>query len=253
MTVSHAMVLAAGLGTRMRPLTYTTPKPLVPVAGKPLIDWALDALARAGVTDAVVNLHHLGEQIETHVASRTAPNVTFVREDPVLETGGGVENALAHLGDGPFFVANSDGLWLDAPEETPALARLATAWDDATMDGLLLLHDPQTAFGYDGPGDFVIEESVIGGGGRLARRQEGDTDAMVFTGVQLLHPRLFTSYPGGAPGGAYSLNVLYDRALAAGRLYGLVHSGEWHHVGTIAALEQSDAHIRTLDWLEGHS
>lgn len=244
MTVSHAMVLAAGLGTRMRPLTHTTPKPLVPVAGKPLIDWALDALARAGVTDAVVNLHHLGEQIETHVASCTAPNVTFVREDPVLETGGGVENALAHLGDGPFFVANSDGLWLDAPGDEAALARLAGAWDDATMDGLLLLHDPQTAFGYDGPGDFVI-----GNGGRLARRQDGDTDAKVFTGVQLLHPRLFED----APGGAYSLNVLYDRALAAGRLYGLVHSGEWHHVGTIAALEESDAHIRTLDWLEGHS
>lgn len=244
MIVSHAMVLAAGLGTRMRPLTYATPKPLVEVAGKPLIDWALDALARAGVTDAVVNLHHLGEQIETHMASRTAPNVTFVREHPVLETGGGVENALAHLGSGPFFVANSDGLWLDAPHEPPALARLAAAWDDAAMDGLLLLHDPGHAFGYDGPGDFVI-----GTGGRLARRHDGDAPAMVFTGVQLLHPRLFDD----APGGAYSLNVLYDRALAAGRLYGLEHSGEWHHVGTIAALEHSDAHIRTLDWLEALS
>lgn len=238
-TPSHAMVLAAGLGTRMRPLTLTTPKPLVEVAGKPLIDWALDAFARAHVTNATINLHHLGDKIEGHLKGRTAPAMTLVREDPILETGGGIENALAHLGADPFFAANSDGLWLDRPGDTPALERMAQAWNDAEMDGLLLVFDPAQAFGYDGAGDFVL-----GPGGRLTRRRDGDADARVFTGVQLLHPRLFA----GAPGGAYSLNVLYDKALAQGRLFGIEHLGEWHHVGTMAALDQSDAHIRALDW-----
>lgn len=238
---TRAMVLAAGLGTRMRPLTLTTPKPLVEVAGKALLDWALDACARAGISDAVVNVHHLGEQIARHVEDRTRPHVTCVREDPVLETGGGVKNALAHLGPGPFVVANSDGLWLDRPGDVPALTRLADAWDDARMDGLLLVHDPETAFGYDGDGDFTMD-----GDGRLTRRGAGDTGARAFTGVQMLHPRLFAD----APGGRYSLNVLYDRALAAGRLYGIEHTGEWHHVGTPAALAESDAHIRALDWTE---
>lgn len=234
MTVSHAMVLAAGLGTRMRPLTLTTPKPLVAVAGKTLLDWALDNVARAGVGQVVVNLHHLGNLIEAHLGDRALPLVTCVAEDPVLETGGGVQNALTHLGDEAFFVLNSDGLWIDA-EGASALKTMAAQWDDATMDGLLLVHDPAAAFGYDGPGDFTIGED-----GRLARRQENDTNAQVFTGVQLLHPRLFKD----APGGVYSLNVLYDRALQAGRLYGLTAPGEWHHVGTMDALQHSDAHLR---------
>lgn len=233
MKISHAMVLAAGLGTRMRPLTLTTPKPLVAVAGKTLLDWALDNLTRAGVSHVVVNLHHLGKLIAAHVEDRTLPIVTCVAEDPVLETGGGVQNALAHLGDAPFFVLNADGLWLD--DEASALAHMAEQWDDEKMDGLLLLHDPQAAFGYDGDGDFLVD-----GGGRLHRRQDGDEDAKVFTGIQLLHPRLFEK----APGGAYSLNVLYDRALAAGRLFGTTAAGEWHHVGTMDALAQSSAHIR---------
>lgn len=237
---THGMVLAAGLGTRMRPLTLTTPKPMVEVAGKPLVDWALDAFGRAGVLNAVVNLHHLAEKIEAHLARRTAPAVTCVHEDPILETGGGIENALPLLGARPFFAVNSDGLWLDRPEETPALDRMAAAWNDDTMDGLLLVHDPESAFGYDGPGDFTVQAD-----GTLTRRTDGDTAAKVFTGVQLLHPRLFDN----APGGAYSLNVLYDRALAQGRLFAIVHSGEWHHVGTMDALERSDAHIRALDWV----
>lgn len=233
MTITHAMVLAAGLGTRMRPLTHTTPKPLVPVAGKALIDWALDGLAHAGISQAVVNLHHLGAQIEAHLKDRVQPAITFVSEDPVLETGGGVQNALAHLGAAPFFVLNSDGLWID--DGASALSHMSAVWDDAHMDGLLLLHDPKTAFGYDGAGDFTVD-----GKGRVKRRQDGDTDALVFTGVQILHPRLFAN----APGGAYSLNVLYDQALAAGRLFGLTHPGEWHHVGTMDTLERSDQHLR---------
>lgn len=233
-TTTHAMVLAAGLGTRMRPLTLTTPKPLVCVAGRALLDWALDGLAQAGVTNAVVNLHHLGEKIQAHLQDRSQPAIQLVHEDPVLETGGGVQNALPHLGAAPFFVLNSDGLWID--EHAAALRRMASLWDDATMDGLLLLHDPAQAFGYDGPGDFTL-----GADGRLTRRQDGDENALVFTGVQLLHPRLFQD----APGGVYSLNVLYDRALRSGRLFGMTAVGEWHHVGTMEALAVSDAHLRT--------
>ena len=234
MTVTHAMVLAAGLGTRMRPLTLTTPKPLVAVAGKTLLDWALDTLAKAGVSHAVVNLHHLGSLIERHVRDRVVPRITCVTEDPVLETGGGVEHALPHLGDAPFYVLNSDGLWIDAPDSA-ALRTMATLWDDARMDALLLLHDPKAAFGYDGPGDFTRAST-----GQLTRRKDGDAHAEVFTGVQLLHPRLFKD----APGGVYSLNVLYDRALKSGRLFGLTCPGEWHHVGTMEALSLSDAHLR---------
>ncbi|MCR4378990.1 MAG: nucleotidyltransferase family protein [Rhodospirillales bacterium] len=235
MIVTHAMVLAAGLGTRMRPLTLTTPKPLVNVAGRTLLDWALDNLSTTGVEHAVVNLHHLGAQIKAHLNHRTYPQVTTLYEDPLLETGGGIQNALPLLGDAPFFVINSDGLWLDDDANALALRHMADRWDDAVMDALLLLHDPVKAFGYDGPGDFTI-----GSDGRLARRTEGAADAKVFTGVQLLHPRLFKD----APGGIYSLNVLYNQALGNGRLFGLTHAGEWHHVGTPEALETSDRHLR---------
>lgn len=232
MTPKSAMVLAAGLGLRMRPLTDTRPKPLIEVAGRALLDWALARVTGAGVTSAVVNTHYLGEQIAAHLKDRPAPAITLSPEDPVLETGGGIEAALPHLGDEPFFVCNSDGLWLDG--ETNALTRLAQAWDDAAMDGLLLVHDPARALGYDGPGDFTLDDA-----GRLSRRRDGDQGALVFTGVQLLHPRLFD----GAPGGAYSLNVLYNRALAQGRLFGLVHDGEWFHVGTPDARDATEAWI----------
>lgn len=232
MMPKQAMVLAAGLGTRMRPLTDHIPKPMIKVAGKPLIDWALERLAGAGVEHAVVNLHYLGDQIETHLKNRTAPSITFKSEHPVLETGGGIENALSNLGNDPFFACNSDGLWLDGPIN--ALTRLAQMWDDQTMDGVLLLHDPKRALGYDGTGDFTLDER-----GQLTRRQDKDEKAYVFTGVQLLHPRLFMD----TPGGAYSLNVLYNRALAQGRLYGLVHDGEWFHVGTPDARDETESWI----------
>jgi len=231
MSPTSAMVLAAGLGLRMRPLTDNLPKPMIEVAGRALIDWALARIEDAGVTHAVVNLHHLGEHIETHLNDRTAPSVTFSHEDPILETGGGIEHALTQLGAEAFFVCNSDGLWLDGQQN--ALSRLARMWDDDTMDGLLLLHEPSRAMGYDGLGDFTMASD-----GKLTRRSdEPNGKAYVFTGVQLLHPRLFAD----APGGAYSLNLLYDRALAAGRLYGLVHDGEWFHVGTPQARDDTEA------------
>ncbi|MBL4691860.1 MAG: nucleotidyltransferase family protein [Magnetovibrio sp.] len=228
-----AMILAAGLGTRMRPLTDVHPKPLLQVAGQPLIDWALDRLEDAGCTDTLVNLHYLGEQIESHLKDRAS----FIWENPVLETGGGVQNAIdhGHFKDHPFYVCNADNLWLDG--DTRALSRLADVWNDDTMDGLLLLQDVQDANGYDGAGDFWCDGDTA----PLKRLKDGTGhNAFVFTGVQILHPRLFEN----APGGAYSLNVLYDKALAQGRLHGVKHSGAWHHVGTPESLAETDAILR---------
>ncbi len=224
MRVTRAFVLAAGKGTRMRPLTDRVPKPLVEVAGRPMIDFVLDRLAPAGVEEAVVNTHHLAETVEAHLAHRRRPRIRISRETVLLETGGGVVRARDHLGSTPFFVVNSDGLWRE--KGVPALSRLAAAWDDAAMDALLLVHATEAAFGYDGVGDFEM-----GDDGRLARR-DGTSARFVFMGVQLLHPRLLRD----APDGAFSLNLLYDRALAAERLHGLAHTGDWFHVGTPEAL-----------------
>lgn len=224
MTVTRAFVLAAGKGTRMRPLTDRVPKPLVAVAGRPMIDFVLDRLAAAGIEEAVVNTHYLAGLVEAHLAGRGHPRIRISREPVLLETGGGVAKALAHLGPSPFFVVNSDGLWRESA--TPALARLVAAWDDAGMDALLLVHRTEAAVGYDGAGDFELAAD-----GRLIRRR-GDTAPFAFMGVQLLHPRLLRD----APEGAFSLNLLYDRALAAGRLHGLAHAGDWFHVGTPEAL-----------------
>ena len=226
----RAMVLAAGLGLRMRPLTLTRPKPLIALAGRTLLDRALDALAAAGVDSAVVNTHYLGNMIAAHLVDRMQPRVRLSPEISLLETGGGVVKALPLLGDAPFFVVNADIAWTDGPQ--PALARLAAAWHDA-MDALLLVQPVENATGYDGAGDFAIEPAS-----RLVRRKAGRAP-YVFTGVQLLHPRLFD----GAPGGAFSLNVLYDRAEAAGRLFGIAHDGAWYHVGTPAALAEAEALI----------
>lgn len=231
----HAMVLAAGLGLRMRPLTLTRPKPLIALAGRTLLDRALDALADVGVEHAVVNTHYLGAMIAAHLADRTRPHVTLTPESALLETGGGVVNALPLLGDAPFFVVNADIAWSDG--RLPALARLAASWTDA-MDALLLVVPVAAATGYDGAGDFAIAPVSGIGCGRLVRRKGGRAP-FVFTGVQLLHPRLFRD----APGGAFSLNILYDRAEAAGRLFGIVHDGAWYHVGTPAALAEAEALI----------
>jgi MurNAc alpha-1-phosphate uridylyltransferase len=216
------MVLAAGLGTRMRPITREIPKPLIEVQGRTLLDRALDRLAAAGVETVVVNTHHLAERITAHLARRPSPRTVVSHEAELLETGGGVKTALAFLGAGPFYVVNADAIWTDG--SVAALRRLATAWDDGAMDALLLLQPRGDAQGYDGPGDYVVESGM-----NVRRRRCGDAVApYVFAGVQLLHRRLFD----GAPDGRFSLNLLYDRAQAAGRLAAIVHDGDWFHVGT---------------------
>lgn len=237
------MVLAAGLGLRMRPLTANRPKPLIEVAGRSLLDRVLDALEAAGVGRIVVNAHYLSEQIVAHVDGRSATahpgdmrnaaaRVVVSAETERLETGGGVARALPLLGERAFYVINGDVLWLDGTR--PTLAQLAAAWDDATMDALLLLHPTATAFGYAGEGDFLIAAD-----GRLRRRPPESAAAKLFAGIQILSPRLFVDLP--AP--PYSLNVLYDRAEAAGRLFGATHAGEWFHVGTPEDLALAEAEL----------
>lgn len=221
-----AMVLAAGLGQRMRPLTDKLPKPLVQVRGEAMLDTILDRLRDHGIAKVVVNLHYLGEMIEAHLKGRDRPLVVFSQERDLLETGGGVKNALPLLGPDPFFVLNGDVCWLDGL--TPALERLAAAWNDAEMDALLLLHPTCSAFGYEGVGDYLMDPL-----GRLTRRQERQIAPFIYAGIQILHPRLFED----APKGSFSLNRLYDEAQESGRLWGLRHDGEWYHVGTPAELQ----------------
>lgn len=230
--LDRAMVLAAGLGLRMRPLTLTRPKPLLMVAGKCLLDHALDHLVEGGVASAVVNNCYLGEMIVAHLAGRTAPRIIHSAEPEALETGGGIKMALRHFGADPFFVANADILWLDGP--VPAVRRLAAAWDPARMDALLLLMPVERAHGYDGPGDFDID-----GDGRLIRRGSAASAPFVFAGVHITSPTLFDD----TPDGAFSCNLVWDRALARGRLFGLVHDGAWFHVGTPEALAETNRRL----------
>jgi MurNAc alpha-1-phosphate uridylyltransferase len=232
----RAMVLAAGLGKRMRPLTDTIPKPMVEVAGRTLIDHVLDRFASVGVRDIVVNLHHLRAKLEAHLATRRDLRITLSPEHELLETGGGVTRALPLLGDAAFFAANADVLWYDGA--TPALARLAEMWDEDKMDALLLLQRTVTAHGYEGQGDYFLDPM-----GRARRRRGQAVAPYVFAGVQILHPRLFED----APEGAFSLNRLYDRAEEAERLFGVAHDGLWFHVGTpdsIAATEEELDYVR---------
>jgi MurNAc alpha-1-phosphate uridylyltransferase len=216
-----AMVLAAGLGKRMHPLTIDRPKPLVEVAGKRLIDYAFDRLRSAKVSRAVVNVHYLAEQVEVWARSQTAPQIVISDErQGLLDTGGGICKALEHLGPAPFFVLNSDSFWLDGT--IPALERLRRAWDGTQMDSLLLLSPQESAVGYDGTGDFHRDA-----GWRLTRRQPGEPAPFIYAGCHLVAPSLFAT----APRGAFSMNLLWDAALARGRLFGLVHDGLWIHVG----------------------
>jgi len=227
-----AMLLAAGRGERLRPLTDHCPKPLVEVGGRTLIDRILDRLDEIGVELVVVNLHHLGGMIEKHLAGRQKPRIVFSCEDVLLETGGGTTKALPVLGGAPFYAINGDVLWLDSG--ISALARLANAWDAERMDALLLVAPVETAVGYDGSGDFDMDAA-----GRLMRRGASRSAPYVFTGIQILHPSLFVS----APIEPFSLNVLYDRALADGRLFGLRHDGGWLHIGTMAGLDEARRRI----------
>lgn len=228
--ISTAMVLAAGLGQRMRPITDTLPKPLVEVGGRAMLDHALDRLHEAGITRAVVNVHHLAGLVEGHLRGRTRPAITVSDErDALLETGGGVKRALPLLGEGAFLVLNSDSLWI---ERRSNLARLLAAWDPASTDILLLVAARDETLGYDGAGDFTMD-----GVGGLARRGRGETAPFVYAGVAVLTPDLFA----GTPEGAFSLNLLFDRAIARGRLRGLRLDGEWLHVGTPDAIAPASA------------
>jgi N-acetyl-alpha-D-muramate 1-phosphate uridylyltransferase len=234
--LTHGMVLAAGLGTRMRPLTDDRPKPLLPLEGRSLLDHALDRLEVAGVRHIVVNAHWFADQIAAAVAARGDPRIVLQREDAVLlETGGGVRRALPYLGDGPFAVVNGDAFWLDGP--MPALTRLAVAFDPAEMDALLLLVRTAQVEGEVGLGDFLMDPY-----GRLRRPREREMSPYLFGGVQILSPTLFEGTPEGRP---FSLNLVYDKALATGRLYGLVHDGVWFHLSRPRDLAQAEEALRT--------
>ncbi len=229
-----AMVLAAGLGQRMRPITLTLPKPLVRIGGRAMLDHALDRLAEAGIPRAVVNVHHLADQIEAHLKDRAAPAITISDErDALLETGGGCKRALPLLGGEPFLVLNSDSLWTEDGRSN--VARLVEAWDPGAMDILLLVAEVAGSLGYDGAGDFEMDAA-----GRLTRRAPGGRAPFVYAGVAILKPDLFA----GTPEGAWSLNLLFDRAVAAGRLHGLSLEGQWLHVGTPEAIPAAEARMR---------
>ena len=225
-----AMVLAAGLGTRMQPLTTHRPKPLVAVGGKPLLDHVLDRLADAGVERTVVNVHYLADQIVAHVKGRKRPRIEISDErDVILGTGGGVVKALPMLGDTPFFHLNSDTLWIEGPR--PNLGRLSAVFDPRRMDALLLLAPTATSIGYDGRGDYAMRPD-----GALVRRGEREVVPFVYAGAAIFSPALFV----GAPAGAFALTKLFDRAEEAGRLHGLRLEGAWMHVGTPEAVAQAE-------------
>jgi len=229
----RAMILAAGYGRRLQPLTHKTPKALIKVGGRAMVDRTIDRLEEAGVETIIVNLHHLGPQLEQHLRSRKGPEILFSREDDLLETGGGVLKALPMLGNEPFLVVNADVMWLNGPIST--LGRMAMIWDGDKMDGLLLLHSTVDAYGYTGMGDFCIDPSGV-----LSQRPERELSPYLFTGIQILHPRLFK----GSPEGPFRLRKLYDQAIEAERLYGIVHDGEWFHVGTPEGLAEAERYLR---------
>jgi N-acetyl-alpha-D-muramate 1-phosphate uridylyltransferase len=225
-----AMVLAAGLGLRMRPLTDQMPKPLVSVAGRPLLDHVLDKLGSAGVSEAIVNVHYLPDQIIDHVAARTAPRVIISDErDEVLGTGGGVVKALPLLGHEPFFHVNADTLWIDGVR--PNLARMADTFDPARMDILLLMAPTASSIGYNGLGDYAMLPD-----GALRKRKEHQVVPFVYAGAAIMSPSLFTD----APSGEFSLTRMFDRANEQERLFGLRLDGMWMHVGTPDAVHAAE-------------
>jgi MurNAc alpha-1-phosphate uridylyltransferase len=224
------MVLAAGLGKRMLPITETLPKPLVRIAGKTLLDWGLDSLAAAGVTRAVVNVHYLPEQIVAHVAGRKQPAIIISDEsESLLNSAGGIVKALPELGAKPFYILNADTFWIDRDE--PNLKRLALAWDASRMDILLMLADLDSATGHSGGTDFLAAPD-----GTLARAA-GDPTGMIYAGAAVINPRIFD----GAAPTPHSLNLYFDRAIADGRLFGMKMEGQWITVGTPDAIAPAEA------------
>ncbi|AWW74542.1 mannose-1-phosphate guanylyltransferase [Erythrobacter sp. KY5] len=224
-----AMVMAAGLGKRMRPLTASQPKPLVRVAGKPLVDHALDRLAENGVARAVVNVHYLADALEAHVVERSLPKVSISDErEELLETGGGMVKAQGNLPD-PFFCLNADNIWIDGPRD--AFADLSARWNPDEMDALLLVVSHARAVNFDGPGDFYMDPV-----GRLSRRRQGRIAPFIYTGIQLVSHRLLRD----APQGKFSTNILWNRAIEEGRLFGLSFTGLWFEVGTPQAIAPTE-------------
>lgn len=230
--IDTAMLMAAGLGKRMRPLTATRPKPLVKVAGQPLMDHALDRLEAGGIRKVVVNVHYLADTVEAHLRARKSGAEFLISDEraKLLETGGGLVHAKPLLGDKPFVCANSDNLWIDGPQDT--LALMQRHWDADRMDALLLLVPLARANCHSGPGDFHMDAS-----GRLTRRKSAHVAPFVFTGVQILSPSLLVD----PPTDVFSTNIFWSRAIAAGRLYGVSHQGLWFDVGTPQAIPVVEA------------
>jgi len=230
-----AMVLSAGLGKRMRPLTASRPKPLVQVAGKPLIDHALDKLEEAGVARAVVNVHYLADAMEAYLSQRQVPAISISDERvTLLETGGGMVNALPLIGTDPFFCLNSDNIWLDGPRDV--FAHLSDHWDAETMDALLLLVPHARAFNYRGKGDFHMDPV-----GRISRRRTGRVAPFIYSGIQIVSHRLLRD----APEGAFGTMTLWQRAIEEGRLYGVSHQGLWYEVGEPQMIAPTEAALRS--------
>jgi N-acetyl-alpha-D-muramate 1-phosphate uridylyltransferase len=228
-----AIVLAAGLGKRMLPITATMPKPLVKVGGRTLIDFALDRLHEAGIGTVVVNVHHFADMLEDHLRTRKMPHIVVSDERrEVLETGGGVKKALPLLSGAPFITFNSDSIWVEGRE--PNLKRLVSAWDPARMDILMLVAPLETSVGYEGRGDFGMDAD-----GRLRRRTGDETVPFVYAGVAILKPELVD----GTPEGPFSANLFYDKAIAKGRLYGLQLDGQWLHVGEPQAIKVAEERL----------
>lgn len=238
MNLTHAIVLAAGLGTRMRPLTNTMPKPLIPVRGTPLIDYCLNWLSTAGITDAVVNTSYLAQQLEDYLGKRTAPHIHFSREEPApLETGGGIMKALSMLGTEPFLAMNSDAIF--PPTEVHPIKRLKEAWSEE-LDFLMLLVPKANALGWEGKGDFIADEA-----GRIRRPNEGEDAPYIFTGVEIIHPRVFA----GAPSGSFSLAKLWNARAGEGgwmkNICAVIHTGSWINVGDLEGLKMAEHYYST--------
>jgi len=228
-----AMVLAAGLGKRMRPITDTTPKPLIKVWNKTLLDHGLDALKQAGVQRAVVNVHYLADQVENHLQQRANPKIIISDErNTLLDSGGGIKKALGFLGQSPFYLLNADSFWIEG--RTPNLQSMAQVWDAEKMDILLLIATMDRAVGFDGKGDFFMGPS-----GLLARRGEQKMAPYVYAGAALVSPAIFDE----TPDGAFSINRLFDRAIERERLFGMQMGGLWLHVGTPEAIVEAEQAI----------
>jgi len=237
---TRAMILAAGLGTRMAPLTLEKPKPLIALHGKPLIDYAIDRLAQAGVNLIVVNVHYMADQLIAHLEKRKARETKLEiricdETAMILDTGGAIAKALPYFEGEPFFVHNSDSLWVEGMGS--AMARMKARWNSETMDALMLLAPCATAIGYEGRGDFEMDAW-----GMLKRRTEMHLAPFVWTGLQIVHPRLFDD----APTGRFSINPLWDKAIEKGRLWGVRLDGVWIHVGTPQGLEDAESFLRDL-------